>query len=696
MNINSNWMHAYQIACNYYKNYSNLLVPSKDFYQNFFLGGWISKQRSSYKAKKLSSNQIILLEKLEMVWDVKEFHWNENFLLATAFFTANGHLNVPSDYKADCEPLGRWLDTQRDTFKKGRLQQTKIELLNSLNMIWDKYDKQWEDSYLIAKEFYNKTGHLILPAKTLFKDFTLGQWISQQRKAYKQGIMKSYRIEQLEKIDMIWSELDYNWEVAFLIANDFFIENGHLLVPKKFKFKNTNLGSWLGTQRSEKARGAMSLYRIQKLDAIKMDWNPQSTNQTSFAEQTVFYYISQAFPSAQNRFKEFGFELDIYIPELNIAIEYDSNLHINPAKDIKKNVKCNEKEILLLRIREPLCPALNSSSIDFILKNLSHSELANILMLIFEYIIENLPALSLNIPKIDIQNDSKEILDNYINHLDSIWEKNFKLVEAYYLKHGNLNFSRNHSIGSFRPNIWLSRQRHLYKEKMLPQIKIEKLEFLNILWNVLDDKWDLYVLELENFKSLYGHVDVPQRFVTANEVTLGTWVSNQRLQFNKGKLSEERKQILDEFNFSWVCKEDPFDKNFAYAQEYYIKNGHLLVPRFEKVNGFKLGFWIYEQRKFYNKPKNARPSSFTEERIQRLSSIGMCWDLLDQKWETKFLLAKEYFNKYGNLLIPDKFQIKGVNLGIWIRYQRRMYRENKLSTEKINLLEEINMLWKIR
>ncbi|EID84890.1 hypothetical protein MSI_15860 [Treponema sp. JC4] len=47
---------------------------------------------------------------------------------------------------------------------------------------------------------------------------------------------------------------------------------------------------------------------------------------TSFAEQAVFFYVKKSFPNTINRYKDSflnDFELDIYIPEKKIAIEYD-------------------------------------------------------------------------------------------------------------------------------------------------------------------------------------------------------------------------------------------------------------------------------------------------------------------------------------------------------------------------------------
>lgn len=83
--------------------------------------------------------------------------------------------------------------------------------------------------------------------------------------------------------------------------------------------------------------------------------------QTSFAEQAVFYYIKQLYPDAQNRVQGLlgqRMELDIYIPSIHLAIEYDGSFwhnHNKPNKrerDEKKYALCQAQHIYLIRIRE--------------------------------------------------------------------------------------------------------------------------------------------------------------------------------------------------------------------------------------------------------------------------------------------------------------------------------------------------------
>ncbi len=73
-----------------------------------------------------------------------------------------------------------------------------------------------------------------------------------------------------------------------------------------------------------------------------------------------------------------------------------------------------------------------------------------------------------------------------------------------------------------------------------------------------------------------------------------------------------------------------------------------------------------------------------------------------RSWDFYYFLAKAYFDHFGNLLITQKFitsdgytyDATGVKLGAWINRQRILYKNHKLSIEKINLLNSIGMAWK--
>lgn len=83
------------------------------------------------------------------------------------------------------------------------------------------------------------------------------------------------------------------------------------------------------------------------------------STQISVPEKSVLFYLSTVFPNIQENYRpEFleGKEIDVYIPELMLGIEYDGERwHREVDKDIWKNMMCSKNGVTLLRIREPKC-----------------------------------------------------------------------------------------------------------------------------------------------------------------------------------------------------------------------------------------------------------------------------------------------------------------------------------------------------
>ena len=85
-----------------------------------------------------------------------------------------------------------------------------------------------------------------------------------------------------------------------------------------------------------------------------------SGRQTSFAEQAVFFYVQKVFPDAISRYTEIfshGMEVDIYIPSIRMAIEYDGMAWHKEDKLEREKEKyriCQEHGIKLLRLKEKM------------------------------------------------------------------------------------------------------------------------------------------------------------------------------------------------------------------------------------------------------------------------------------------------------------------------------------------------------
>ena len=133
-------------------------------------------------------------------------------------------------------------------------------------------------------------------------------------------------------------------------------------------------------------------------------------NVNSFCEQAVFYYIRKAFPDAINSDQHLGIELDIYIPSIKTAVEYDGEVWHNSEKrkknDEKKNAICKEAGIRLIRIREPRSPEINTCTVIHRTDSTSNESLN-------QAINQLLDVLGSSTINVDIDSDSGVILDQY-------------------------------------------------------------------------------------------------------------------------------------------------------------------------------------------------------------------------------------------------------------------------------------------
>ena len=107
--------------------------------------------------------------------------------------------------------------------------------------------------------------------------------------------------------------------------------------------------------------------------------------------------------------------------------------------------------------------------------------------------------------------------------------------------------------------------------------------------------------------------------------------------------------------------------------------------RFISENGYKLGQWTSVQRATWKKEK------LSTEKIQKLENFSdWSWNLIDSKWEEGFKELVKYVQEFEHCDVSQKFLTKNnFKLGQWVSVQRRTWKKEKLSTEKIQKLESV-------
>ena len=135
--------------------------------------------------------------------------------------------------------------------------------------------------------------------------------------------------------------------------------------------------------------------------------NCNSYLSSSFPEQAIFYFVKKYYPDAINRDKTHGFELDIFVPSINYAVEYDGKRwHQDISKDLEKIEKC-KGVVKLIRVREKGCPKLVSNDCEII-----HTS-GNIDTSLERAIKEVLLIIGVEKPNVDIKTNKNDIISNY-------------------------------------------------------------------------------------------------------------------------------------------------------------------------------------------------------------------------------------------------------------------------------------------
>ena len=134
-------------------------------------------------------------------------------------------------------------------------------------------------------------------------------------------------------------------------------------------------------------------------------------NTTSFPEQAIFFYVQQVYCDAVSRHKIFGSEMDIYIPSIQTAIEYDGvYFHNKESTFLRDNAKddlCHKHHIRLIRFRDPsLKDTKNAERITC--RDVYHTtELDDAIRALFSMLPEG------RVPAISIRNDFTTIVGRY-------------------------------------------------------------------------------------------------------------------------------------------------------------------------------------------------------------------------------------------------------------------------------------------
>jgi len=152
---------------------------------------------------------------------------------------------------------------------------------------------------------------------------------------------------------------------------------------------------------------------------------------TSFPEQAIYFYLKSIFTDSLNGYKyDDKWEIDVFVPSLNLGIEYDGvYFHDeNRTSDFEKEKYLVDKGLSVLRVKEVSIKKKEcylKDNVIFLNARFSRQLLNKAIKLCIGYISENITHIAYDID-IDIEQDRNEIYELYIQN-----EKRNSLLSHY-------------------------------------------------------------------------------------------------------------------------------------------------------------------------------------------------------------------------------------------------------------------------
>ncbi len=288
---------------------------------------------------------------------------------------------------------------------------------------------------------------------------------------------------------------------------------------------------------------------------------------------------------------------------------------------------------------------------------------------------------------IDEVRDCRRLFGELEHALSASWDCMYDAAREYYRENGNLLPRQSYvSEEGYGLGQWLTAQRSAYANGELSRSRIVRLETIGMSWLTNHERiWEQTFEKAAAYYRKYGSLESGN----AEYSEISQWIIRQREKYRNGKLSAEYTDRLSEIGMIWDTDE-AWRHSYGLARKYFEENGSLDIPAgYIAEDGTALGAWYRSVRRGY------LDGTIGEEKSCLLEKIGIESASLNARtWLKMYGIAKEYFEKHGDLSINAKYTAdSGEKIGVWISGQRYMYRQGKLTAEQIDALERIGMKW---
>lgn len=269
------------------------------------------------------------------------------------------------------------------------------------------------------------------------------------------------------------------------------------------------------------------------------------------------------------------------------------------------------------------------------------------------------------------------------NSNERLWNETYDILLEYLELHNKIP---NKGLVFKNKNLkrWLKTQKECYYKGELDAEKTAKLLRIDpdIFDRTLEKQWNTNYALLAGFYKEYDRF--PKKEEKYGNVNLGTWYFQQKINFKKNNLSQERiEKLLKIDKYIFMDKmEIQWEETYKVFLEYYKTYKKIPIVR-EMYKGVNIGDWYYSQKKAKNKlsPKRYNMLIAIDKNIFNSGNSNV--------WSKTFDALKEFYKIYNTLPRGTK-EYKGIKIASWLKTQKAMYRKGALDSERAKKLLSID------
>eukprot|EP00951_Prasinocladus_malaysianus_P002232 scaffold15811_cov48-Prasinocladus_malaysianus.AAC.1 len=274
----SDWDKSFQQLADFHRRHSTRMAGAEGlewlalhtYQEDPEIGAWVLRQRKSYARGNLAPEHASRLEKLPaFTWAVISESWVSRYRqLLDGHGSDREEDDTPDHvYKETC--MGRWMGAQRSLYRRGALEEAKVQLLEQAGIEWDTSVAVWTEMYDKLLEFHSKYGHCRVP-HPYHPCPDLPRWVNKQRQALTEGTLNEQELQALGKLHFA-DDPDLSWMRRFHRLREFVKETGHTNVPKDHEAQ-PEIGSWMQLQRRAYRQGRLDQTKINMLEGLGFQW----------------------------------------------------------------------------------------------------------------------------------------------------------------------------------------------------------------------------------------------------------------------------------------------------------------------------------------------------------------------------------------------------------------------------------------